>query len=98
MQVFITTVATPHLNGKHVVFGKVVEGMDIVRSIERCGSDSGKPSMPIKIIKSGEVVPAPAAVKRSADDSSEHPVAKKMSPGVPEKPAASDSGLYTFVA
>ena len=54
--------------------------------------------MPIKIIKSGEVVPAPAAVKRSADDSSEHPVAKKMSPGVPEKPAASDSGLYTFVA
>jgi cyclophilin family peptidyl-prolyl cis-trans isomerase len=98
LQFFITTVATPHLNGKHVVFGKVVEGLDIVRSIERCGSDSGKPSMPIKITKSGEVVPAPAAVKRSADDSSEHPVAKKMSPGVPEKPAASDSGLYSFVA
>jgi hypothetical protein len=46
--------------------------------------------MPIKITKAGEV--AAASSKRAAEDSSEHPVAKKMSPGVPEKPAASDSG------
>ena len=90
-QFFITTVVTPHLNGKHCVFGKVIEGMEVVRAIERCGSDSGKPSVPIKITKAGEV--APAAAKRAAEDSSEHPVAKKMSPGVPEKPAASDAGL-----
>jgi len=80
-----------------VVFGKVIEGMDVVRAIERCGSDSGKPSMAIKIRKSGEVAP-PAAVKRAADDSSEHPVAKKMSPGVPERPAAADSGLVLIAA
>jgi hypothetical protein len=75
------------------VFGKVIEGMEIVRAIERCGSSSGKPSAPIKITKAGEVAPAAAAVKRSAEDSSEHPLAKKMSPAAPEKPAASDPGV-----
>jgi peptidyl-prolyl cis-trans isomerase B (cyclophilin B) len=32
-QFFITHVATPHLNGKHTVFGKVIEGQDVVDSI-----------------------------------------------------------------
>lgn len=35
-QFFITTVPTPHLNGKHVVFGEVVQGKSIVRQLERC--------------------------------------------------------------
>lgn len=41
-QFFICTTATPHLDGRHVVFGKVVEGMDVVREVERLGSRSGR--------------------------------------------------------
>lgn len=41
-QFFITTVVTPWLDGKFVVFGKVISGQDVVRSIEALGSQSGK--------------------------------------------------------
>ncbi|KAH0790967.1 peptidyl-prolyl cis-trans isomerase [Histomonas meleagridis] len=41
-QFFITTVKTDWLDGKHVVFGKVVEGMNVVKELERQGSQSGK--------------------------------------------------------
>lgn len=36
LQFFITTVPTPHLNGKHVVFGEVIQGKSVVRQLERC--------------------------------------------------------------
>ncbi|OKH11732.1 peptidylprolyl isomerase [[Limnothrix rosea] IAM M-220] len=54
-QFFITTAVTPWLNGKHVVFGKVVEGMDVVKTIEEHGSRSGKPDAPIVIADCGEL-------------------------------------------
>jgi len=41
-QFFITTVKTPWLDGKHVVFGHVVSGDDVVRAVEAIGSDSGR--------------------------------------------------------
>ncbi|KAI4226792.1 MAG: hypothetical protein L6R40_008242 [Gallowayella cf. fulva] len=54
-QFFITTVATPHLNGKHTVFGEVVSGQEYVKAIEDVGSSSGKPSSKVTIVKSGTV-------------------------------------------
>ncbi|CDU25249.1 probable CPR1-cyclophilin (peptidylprolyl isomerase) [Sporisorium scitamineum] len=54
-QFFITTVAASWLDGKHVVFGEVVEGMDVVEAIEAEGTSSGKTKSKITIAKSGEL-------------------------------------------
>ncbi|CCM00226.1 uncharacterized protein FIBRA_02254 [Fibroporia radiculosa] len=54
-QFFVTTVVTSWLDGKHVVFGEVVEGMDIVKKIEAVGTDSGRPKQKVTITSSGVV-------------------------------------------
>ncbi|KAG2493946.1 hypothetical protein HYH03_007876 [Edaphochlamys debaryana] len=45
-QFFVTTVATPHLNGKHVVFGRVLKGMGVVREIEQ--TETGEQDKPVQ--------------------------------------------------
>merc|ERR1712117_829288 len=54
-QFFITTVKTPWLDGRHVVFGEVLENMELVKKIEEKGSRSGTPSATITIADSGEL-------------------------------------------
>lgn len=55
-QFFITSKDTPHLDGKHVVFGHVVEGMDVFREIESSPTDSGdKPLTDVVIVDCGEM-------------------------------------------
>jgi cyclophilin family peptidyl-prolyl cis-trans isomerase len=54
-QFFITTVKTSWLDGKHVVFGKVVDGMPLVRRIEGYGAEGGKPKGQIEIVDCGQL-------------------------------------------
>merc|ERR1711959_699759 len=54
-QFFITTVVTSWLDGRHVVFGEVVDGMDVVYQIEANGSQGGTPKKEVKIVDSGEI-------------------------------------------
>ncbi|MCJ1376875.1 Peptidyl-prolyl cis-trans isomerase B [Loxospora ochrophaea] len=55
-QFFITTAITSWLDGRHVVFGEVLEGYDIVEKVENVAKGAGdKPSKTVKIAKSGEL-------------------------------------------
>jgi len=52
-QFFICTAKTTWLDGKHVVFGSVTDGMEVVKMVEAVGSDSGKTSKPVQITNCG---------------------------------------------
>ena len=55
-QFFITTVETPHLDGKHVVFGEVVKGFEYIKTLENVRTDSNdKPYQDIKIVDIREI-------------------------------------------
>lgn len=54
-QFFICTSKTTWLDGKHVVFGSVVEGMDVVKKMEALGSESGKTAKPVAISDCGQL-------------------------------------------
>jgi len=55
-QFFITTAITSWLDGRHVVFGEVLEGWEIVDKIQNVPKNPGdKPSKTIKVVKSGEL-------------------------------------------
>ncbi|ESR38307.1 hypothetical protein CICLE_v10029291mg [Citrus x clementina] len=54
-QFFITTVTTSWLDGRHVVFGKVLSGMDVVYKVEAEGRQNGTPKSKVVIADSGEL-------------------------------------------
>ena len=54
-QFFMNFVATPHLDGRHVVFGQVTSGLEVLAAMEQRGSQSGKTSAPIVIADCGQL-------------------------------------------
>lgn len=54
-QFFITVAKTDWLDGKHVVFGKVIAGLEVVKEIERYGSQRGTTSKPVVIVDCGQI-------------------------------------------
>ena len=54
-QFFITTIKCDWLNGKHVVFGRVVEGMDVVKKMEAMGSSTGVTKTNVSIVNCGQL-------------------------------------------
>lgn len=55
-QFFITTTRTPHLDGKHVVFGKVIKGMGVIRSVEHITTKDGDfPTLDVIVTSCGEI-------------------------------------------
>ena len=54
-QFFVCTAKTEWLDGKHVVFGQVIEGLDVVKEIEKVGSQSGRCSKPVTIADCGQL-------------------------------------------
>jgi len=55
IQFFLCTAETSWLNGKHCVFGSVVEGMNVVRAVEGVGSNSGATKAPVMVAASGQL-------------------------------------------
>ena len=54
-QFFITTALTPWLDGAHCVFGEVVEGLDVVKLMEKQGTKNGDPKSKVKIEDCGQL-------------------------------------------
>ena len=54
-QFFLCTVKTDWLDGKHVVFGSVTKGMEVVKAIEAVGSQSGKTAKKVAIADAGQI-------------------------------------------
>ena len=54
-QFFLCTAKTTWLDGEHVVFGQVIEGMDVVKQIEALGCAEGTVSKPVKVVDCGQL-------------------------------------------
>lgn len=59
-QFFLTFAPCPALNGKHVVFGQVVQGLEVLDRLEELGTTKGAPKKTAKVFRCGELPPAEA--------------------------------------
>ncbi|GIL93549.1 hypothetical protein Vretifemale_20957, partial [Volvox reticuliferus] len=67
-QFYVTLAPQPHLDGKHVVFGKVEAGMEVIRTMENEGSSNGQVDRPVVIEECMELPLGPTELERVADE------------------------------
>ncbi|PWA47472.1 Cyclophilin-like peptidyl-prolyl cis-trans isomerase domain-containing protein [Artemisia annua] len=88
-QFFILFKRQPRLDGKHVVFGKVIEGMQIIKKIELLGTSDGKPSGLVKIADCGEISEEKKKLRRPDENAKK---SKRKSERSSESSSYSESG------
>jgi cyclophilin family peptidyl-prolyl cis-trans isomerase len=96
-QFFITLDKTNWLDGKHVVFGELKSGMNILREMEKCGSEEGKVRRKVRIVNCGVVQSQtiPPKEKRKADSSSDSvSPQKKVKETVEEKKPVESKNVF----
>jgi len=54
-QFYITRMPCPKLDGQHVAFGKLIEGLEVLQAIEKLGSKAGKPRSMERVVDCGEI-------------------------------------------
>jgi len=91
---FICCVPTEFNDGRHVVFGRVVRGMPVVRAIEATGSESGAPVLPVVIVGCGQLLPA----VRSLQPPSPQPPQPQPSPPPPQPQPAAGGGAQLILS
>ena len=98
-QFFICVQPTPFLDGKHVVFGQVISGFEVVKAMEACGARSGETSFDVMIASSGVLKPGSGAspaqaclkpttdIPRSRTVGRTAPVTRRSAPVMARRPA-----------
>eukprot|EP00929_Paragymnodinium_shiwhaense_P013773 TRINITY_DN121623_c0_g1_i1.p1 TRINITY_DN121623_c0_g1~~TRINITY_DN121623_c0_g1_i1.p1 ORF type:complete len:633 (-),score=122.38 TRINITY_DN121623_c0_g1_i1:56-1954(-) len=101
-QFFICTEDTPHLNGKHVVFGEVASGYDVVQKMESLGSRSGRTSKKVTVLNCGMVNTDDGAASKHAKLTTEIDVAPAPrllpKPEVESADTGGGAGLFGLLA
>merc|ERR1719238_608188 len=91
-QFFFPSKAQPKLDGKHVVFGRVIEGFDVLSKLESIGTQAGKPLFEALISNCGELE-SEAQKKRKRKSETEEP----LPPGWEQKESRNKPGLFYYV-
>jgi len=91
-QFFITTTATPHLDGKHTVFGRVVEGHEVVQAMEAVGTGEGKTRKKVTIADCGELM----LEGQEEEEAVEEHASNNNATNAPSRPVGGSGNPYVF--